>query len=147
MNISVTLSGIMVGASDLNDPEIATFNQKADSSSIYRLASVKSPDISFDELVRGDYSFGYLLEQQGVESIPSPSNTGPGTRKYLAGKYSYTTNAYRDRIDVIQIEVPISHRNSNSAREDFAQKLASAAAAFYRMHYGKMLMHSFDMNR
>ena len=123
----------MIANSDLNDPDI---NQHAENSSIKRLTAARAPDVSFDDLVRGDSSLGFQLVEEGVDSIPSPTNRGPGTSKYLAGKNSYTTKTYKDQIDVVQIEIPYMFRNSSSARQEFAQKLASAVADFYQDHYG-----------
>ena len=130
-------SGYLVYSSQLNSNDTDTFNKRGESSSIKRLAERRALErISFDRLVRGNVSLGDLMEIEGEESIPSSTNRSPGTRMYKAGKY--TAKQHRDDIDVIQVEVPRSDRLSNELRQAYAVKLAAAAAAFYRMHYGNI---------
>ena len=56
-------------------------NFSSDTTSIRRLAD--DVDISFEDLLRGDDSFGGILEQEGFESVPSPDKPGPDGNPYF----------------------------------------------------------------
>ena len=67
---------------------------------------ITSSDLEcYDAYLRGANSFGALLGQEGIRSIPSPSTRFPLKTKYFSG--GFITKIYgsgiRGRIDAIQV--------------------------------------------
>ena len=56
-------------------------NFEADETSIRHLASEVS--ISFEELLRGDQSFGGFIEDNGFVTVPAPDHPGPDGDSYF----------------------------------------------------------------
>ena len=124
-----------------NDLISGDLEDKANDSSIKLLAAEKSPDQSFVCLLRGNCSYGYAMQKEGLKAVPSPEMPSPGNNKsedYFAAKDSpITANVYSDRIDVIQNEFHSDTRLNRAARIAYAEKLARAIISFYKMHYGR----------
>ena len=68
--------GYLLTARQLDENDFSS-----DITSIRRLAD--DVDISFEVLLRGDDSFGGILEQEGFESVPSPDKPGPNGNSYF----------------------------------------------------------------
>ena len=134
------VSGYRISRSKLN--ATTGIEGFAGSSSLKCLAARRvSEAITFESLVRGDHSLGSFLEQEGVNSVPSPANIRPGTSKYFAGKYWFY-DQYRDLIDMVQVYAHKDNRDNALARQTFAENLANAVVAFYQEHYGNdILVH------
>ena len=66
----------------------------------------------FKELILGDRSLGYFMNQQGLQAVPSPQNKKPNKAKYYRGGYTAKKYGSRDRgdIDAIQMEFPTTFR-------------------------------------
>ena len=108
---------------------------EADASSIRSLAgSVEG--VSFENLLRGDQSLGYYLQQRGYTTVPSPANNGPDDGNYFSG--GYITKQYGSRdggtLDAIQVEMPSVVRNAEDAPA-FVEALAASVKLFMQ-HYG-----------
>lgn len=124
-------------------------DELADSSSIYAISKAH-PSIPFSELIRGEYSFGGLLQAQSVNAVPGnitrklrrdarefgyTRNNEPARSPYFNGGYltrrygtvkKGSTSGYDDNISSLQIETPgITVRNS-------ADIIAVAAPRFNR---------------
>ena len=67
------ISGNRLDNDDFND----------DMSSIRSLSTLSTS--SFEQLLRGNTSFGHFLEAEGYESVPSPTNSGPNGELYFSG--------------------------------------------------------------
>lgn len=99
----------------------------------------------FSNLLRGQRSFGYYMERQGLATTPSPEHRRPDL---ISGGY-YDGGAMVEHfgskfnggvIDAIQIELPARYRLANvggSNRERrTANAIAEAAVNFFRHTYG-----------
>ena len=104
--------------------------------SIRRLAERYST-IEFDTLLRGNVSFGALLEFYGFSAVPSPTNRGPGAENpYFNGGYLTREHGSLNggTIDAIQIESARSFRE-NSTRGRYARAISCAVRDFVCMYY------------
>ena len=66
----------------LNGTRLDENNFSPNITSIRRLAH--AVDIPFEDLLRGENSFGGMLEQEGYEAVPSPTNPGPDGNPFFA---------------------------------------------------------------
>ena len=105
--------------------------------SIRHLAEVVGAD--FEKLLRGEDSFGALLQLEGYDSVPSPQNPGPAGAKYFIGGYITQTHGSRDggTVDAIQIESPKTYRRSGE-REKYGKALARTIKAYMETHYSRL---------
>ena len=125
-------------------------NNLADSSSVYYLAK-RHPAVSFSEIIRGENSFGALLEKEGVVAVPSnkikklaynaelfgkDAKGNAKLRPYFTGGYctrQYGTVqkgnviGYDDSIISIQIETPgINIRNNDRLIKESSKQINNA---------------------
>jgi len=124
--------GYLIDAEDLDSDEPLA----ADHSSIRYLAQRQST-IEFDTLLRGNISFGALLELYGFSAVPSPMHRGPGAGNlYFRGGYLTRKHGSINTgtIDAIQIESARSFRE-NSTIGRYAKAVACAVHDYICMHY------------
>jgi len=108
----------------------------ANRSSIRALAE-RHPNDSFDALLRGNASFGALLERRGFTAVPSPTSRGPGAgNPYFNGGYLTREHGslHGGTIDAIQIESARPFRLSPT-RARYAKAVACAVHEFVCMYY------------
>ena len=125
--------GYRISGSRLNDPDDTAMDALVNDSSISNLATAHKASKRFSNLLRGSGSFGAMMEAYGLDSVPSPQNSGPGTGKYFSG--GYTTEHYKAELDVIQVEVHKYHRSCLTLRQEYAEQLAKAMVDFYDLYY------------
>ncbi len=93
--------------------------------------------ISFAELLRGDLSFGALMQKRGFPSVPSPKFPHAGEAKYFNGGYNTRRYGSRDGgvISGFQLECPgKSVRNSKKNRQAFAKAFVAAVMEYMKSH-------------
>ena len=102
------------------------------------------------ELIIGDHSFGGVLTQAlqqqqdvcDIQCIPSEAKPCPGKLGYYTGGHTTREHSKGRRVDTLQVELPLCVRTQESARREAATKaLASAMAAFQRLHYSAHPLH------
>lgn len=104
-------------------------------SSIRKLAD--DSKASFVELLRGDASFGALMQQRGFSSVPSPEFPHAGDAKYFNGGYNTRRYGSWDggKISGFQVECPRkSVRDTEKNRKAFAKAFASAVVEYLTLH-------------
>ena len=131
--------GYLLSKSQLNeDDEILEENNYAEFSSIRQLTLDNISALSFSELLRGDYSLGTLIAEEGYPALPSSDDEFPENNSYFTG--GYITQQYgsrnQDITDAIQIECNQDVRFNTTIRKDFAKKLAQNLVDYMEMHYG-----------
>ena len=131
--------GYLLTAEKLNEPD-ASLNSLA----VVRCTSIRelgrdSP-IPFSHLLRGPVSFGGLLQEEGVRSVPSPADPSPGGAPYWRGGYNtrqHGSQADGELISGIQLE---HHwpglRDTEENRRDYAAKAARVIRRFMLEHFG-----------
>lgn len=106
--------------------------------------------VSFDQLVRGDFSLGTLLASRGYRSVPSSSDLNQGTNSasayndYFTGGYTVeiygTKGSLPGAINAIQIECNMTGvRDSSANRATFSTNLIDALEQYFPKHVGMAL--------
>jgi len=131
--------GYLLSSSNLmlSDDQINT-SYYINKSSVKALAA-ETP-VNFPELIRGSKSLGTLLEERGIEAVPSSPQPNPGSgNSYFSGGYSTKRHGSRDggTISGVQIECHYTGIRSNTEyRKNFAEKLTEALDIYFREHFG-----------
>ena len=111
---------------------------------------------SFAKLIRGENSFGGLMEYYGVPlagndmlCVPSPSKPNPGgtfySGHYNLNRHTHLLDGFKDdytQISGIQLECNTEVRKYH--REDFSQTVALTLVDFFGLHYGMKLAGTPD---
>jgi len=106
--------------------------------------------VSFEELIRGSYSLGTLLDARGYPSVPSLALPNPGKdtsgadNDYFSGGYTVETygtmSPNTGTINAIQIESNYTGlRDTSSNRAAFAANLTDALDLYFPIHVGMKL--------
>jgi N-formylglutamate amidohydrolase len=106
--------------------------------------------VSFEELIRGSYSLGTLLDSRGYPSVPSLALPNPGKdtsgadNDYFSGGYTVETygtmSPNTGTINAIQIESNYTGvRDTSSNRAAFAADLTDALDFYFPIHVGMNL--------
>lgn len=107
-------------------------------SSIQTLVGDNLLSLTHAELLRGNLSFGSLLDDQGYPSIPSTDDQYPfDGDPYFSGGYNTRRHGSLDggAIDGIQVECNQTIRFNESLRQTFADSIAQTIIAFLDYHY------------
>ncbi len=128
------------------DDELLDLDSFVEYTSIRSLVNSNLNRLSFSQLIRGDDSFGSLLEQMGYPAVPSPAIPFPGRDEpYFSGGYNITRHGSSQggTIDGIQIELDEELRRDMSKRDKLVSDLAYIIVKFLRIHY----FRDFDFDR
>ncbi|HSG09079.1 MAG TPA: Ig-like domain-containing protein [Longimicrobiales bacterium] len=130
--------GYLLSAATLDlDDETVDAGGYAALSSIRALAAT-SPH-PFSRLLRGDRSFGALLAEQGVPSVPSPAAPSPGEAEYFSGGYNTDRHGslHGGTVSGIQMELHSPGiRDTEENRRAFGVGLARAVEGYMLAHWG-----------
>lgn len=116
----------------LKDSELEGLKDKT---SIRQLAD--DSKVPFVELLRGDSSFGGLMQQRGFSTVPSPKFPHAGEGKYFNGGYNTRRYGSRDggKISGFQVECPRRGvRDTEKNRKAFAEAFAEALVEYLNLH-------------
>lgn len=124
--------GYLISGTDLDSSKPVLANHTS-----VRYLAARQSSIEFDSLLRGNVSFGALLELYGFSAVPSPMYRGPGAGSpYYSGAYltrrhgSVTTGT----IDAIQVESARPFRE-NATIGRYSKALACALRDYICMYY------------
>jgi len=130
--------GYQLSTSELNlsDSEIDKRNLAAESG-IYNLSKTVSAKLSFSQILRGDNSFGTLLEANGIPCIPTKLNPSPGTTAYFSGGYITKSSGSGSggTVDAIQLETNYDCRKDSKVRKNTAEQLCKTTELFFKLNY------------
>ncbi len=131
--------GYLLSKSDLQEND-NFLNEEAtiSKSSIKNLVENNLGIHTHAELIRGENSFGQLIEQKEVNAVPSLNDPFPmDDESYFTGGYNTRTYGSRDggSIDGIQIECHQDVRFEDIPRKEFADSLALVIIDFLETHY------------
>ena len=122
---------------DLTDEELNTIDFK-NKSSIKVLADSSSH--SFISILRGETSFGSIMDSLGYECVPSVNSLGPAGSRYFSGGYITARHGSSEEgiISAIQIELPEPEiRDTEENWSRYASAFATAVSRYYELHLGK----------
>ncbi len=119
--------GYLISGSNLDSG-----NFEQGDTSIVNLGDITS--VEFDQLLRGENSFGDLLGQEGYWSVPSPTDPGPDGESYFSGGYITQRFGSRDGgpTDCIQIESPRVFREDS---ENYMNAIARVVGDYLDAHH------------
>ena len=90
--------------------------------------------------MRGDNSFGALMDSLNYKSVPSVNDPGPMGSRYFSGGYNTARHGSRGggSISAIQIEAPRPGIRDNPVSwSKFAQSFTIAVDEYYFRHLGR----------
>ena len=122
---------------DLTDEELNTIDFK-NKSSIKVL--VDSSSHSFINILRGETSFGSIMDSLGYECVPSVNALGPAGSRYFSGGYITARHGSSEEgiISAIQIELPEPEiRDTEENWSRYASAFATAVSEYFELHLGK----------
>lgn len=132
--------GYLLSKSELqqNDDQLNTMLM-VEESSIRTLVDDNLLGLSHAALLRGEESFGSLMDLKGFPSVPSSADSFPlEGEAYFSGGYNTQRHGSRDdagTIDAIQIELNQDIRFDATNRAMLIDSLALTALEFYNYHY------------
>lgn len=116
-------------------------------SSVRALANSNVQNITHSDLLRGEHSFGSLMDNKGFPSVPSSSDSFPLTGEpYFTGGYNTQRHGSRDdndEIDAIQIEFNQDIRFDSAIRETLIDSLAATSIEYINYHYNDQFIDNF----
>jgi hypothetical protein len=124
---------------DLPDEELIT-NAFKNKSSIRVLAD--SSTYTFINILRGETSFGTILDSLGYACVPSVNDLGPAGSRYFSGGYITARHGSRDGgiISAVQVELPQPGiRDTEEDWSSYASAFATAVGAYYGHHLGRSI--------
>ncbi len=125
--------GYLISNSQLkkSDKDLAALQQSSS------LRFLKKPnEASFIEVLKGETSFGGLMQQHGFTSVPSPEHPDPGGGKFFSGGYNTRRYCLQQdgRFFGFQLECPNKVRNSETNRKSFSDAFVHAVIEYLRLH-------------
>ena len=97
----------------------------------------KSP-YSFSQLIRGNVSFGSMLEKRGWEVVPSPSKPEPDDENFFSGGYNTAVHGATEKYNFngLQIETHWDGlRDTDENMQRFCHDLAKVIIEYLKLHY------------
>ena len=100
----------------------------------------RTTTIPFSRVLRGPTSFGGLLAEEDVPSVPSPADPGPGAAPYFRGGYNTRLHGSVGDGEVIS-GIQLEHhyagiRDTEENRRAYAVKVARVIREFMLEHFG-----------
>lgn len=92
----------------------------------------KRAGLSSSHVIRGDLSFGVLLQKNGIASVPSPAIPNPDGNPYFSGGYNLEQHSVFSGQQAwgIQVELPTGIREDYARRRAFATAFVKSALGF-----------------
>ena len=128
---------IKAEALDLSDEELNTAAFK-DQSSIRALAD--SSAYEFVNILRGETSFGTIIDGLGYACVPSINDISPAGSRYFSGGYITARHGSLEGgiISSIQVELPQPGiRDTAENWSEYASAFARAVGTYYEYHLGQ----------
>ena len=140
--------GYLLSKSELqqNDDQLNTL-MTVEESSIRTLAGDNQLGLTHAALLRGEESFGSLMDMKGFPSVPSSTDPFPlEGEAYFSGGYNTQRHGSRDdegAIDAIQIELNRDIRFDAANRAMLIDSIALTALEFYNYHYNDQFIGNY----
>ena len=140
--------GYLLSKNELQLPDTTlNTNTYIEESSIRALIGLNIQNFSHSELLRGQYSFGTIMDHKGFPCVPSSSDPFPqGSEPYFNGGYNTQRHGSRDNngeIDGIQIEMNQGIRFDSIIREILIDSLASSINKYIDYHYNNQYINNY----
>ncbi len=140
--------GYLLSSNELqfSDSDLNT-NTYIEESSIRTLVGSNIQNLSHSDLLRGQYSFGTLMDNKGFPCVPSSSDPYPQTGElYFDGGYNTQRHGSRDNngeIDAIQMEFNQDIRFDSAVRETLIDSLTATSIEYLNFHYNGQFIDNY----
>lgn len=107
-------------------------------SSLRHLINANLDSLTYTELIRGEKSFGTMLENSGYACVPSSAHPYPleGEPIFSGG---FNTNKHSSvsggKVDGIQVEIDLELRKDPARRKELGKALAGVLTEYIKAHY------------
>ena len=130
--------GYLLSGSELDKTDAELNNSSyQNKSSINKLVEISSEN--FVQVLRGENSFGNILDDLGYKCLPSLNDPSPMGMRYFSGGYNtskYGSNGNGGKISSIQLELPLPDVRENSTQwNSFGEALSTALEKYFKKHY------------
>ena len=132
--LGYNMSGSTLRSSD----NVLNQSGNVNNSSIKYLSAHNLGNITHAALIRGTKAMGTLLQNAGYASVPSMQDPAPASiDDYFSGGYIVERWGSSDSgtVDAIQIETPLSFRDTEAHKKMFADSLAIIIKRYLDYHY------------
>lgn len=128
----------------ISKSELQTTDDNINSSDLVNESSIRAltldnaQSMTHAELLRGEFSFGTIMNDKGFPSVPSRSDRSPeNDEAYFSGGYNTRAHGSRngEAIDAIQLELNQSIRFDEDIRDELIDSLVSSVIEFIDHHY------------
>ena len=131
--------GYLISSEELQlDDDMLDYETFVEYSSIRSLVNDNVNGLSYSQLIRGNTSFGSLLENLGYPTVPSHGIPYPDAGEpFFSGGYNIMRHGSSQggTIDGIQIELDEDLRRELSKRDKLISDLSTVLIDFLRIHY------------
>lgn len=139
--------GYLLNSQQLAAPEEVINSTLIEFSSIRKLVNENIQTLTHSELLRGESSFGTLLNNKGFPSVPSSSDPFPKTGEpYFTGGYNTDRHGSKNNdgaIDAIQIELNQDVRFNESTRNILTDSLSQIILNYIDLHYLDLFLEEY----
>ena len=124
----------------LEEGDLALSDAKLDQDGLETKSSIRqlslNSTLEFSELLRGNESYGGLLEKHGLSSLPSPTEPSASVTTYIETDRTVTDHGseIHGMVDAIQVAFPVSSIDG-VALEETSETFANTTADFLEKHY------------
>lgn len=133
----------------LSDTELDT-DILIEKNSIRTLVGDNIQNLSHSELLRGEYSFGSIMDDRGFPSVPSLSDPFPNADEpYFIGGYNIQRHgsiSNNGLIDAIQLELNSEIRFDSDLRELLITSLRASTNDYITLHYDNQYLSVNDVD-
>ena len=134
-----TWLGYLLNKDELQLSDIELDNENYQNKSSIKTLSIISPE-NFIDVLRGNNSFGSILDSLGYKSVPSVNDPSTNGTHYYSGGYNTKTHGSAisgSPISSIQLELPKPGIRENSLqRKNYSESLVITLQKYFKIHYG-----------
>ena len=134
-----TWLGYLLNKDELQLSDIELDNENYQNKSSIKTLSIISPE-NFIDVLRGNNSFGSILDSLGYKSVPSVNDPSTNGTHYFSGGYNTKTHGSAisgSPISSIQLELPKPGIRENSLqRKNYSESLVITLQKYFKIHYG-----------
>ena len=134
-----TWLGYLLNKDELELSDIELDNENYQNKSSIKTLSIISPE-NFIDVLRGNNSFGSILDSLGYKSVPSVNDPSTNGTHYYSGGYNTKTHGSAisgSPISSIQLELPKPGIRENSLqRKNYSESLVITLQKYFKIHYG-----------
>lgn len=143
----IELGYLLTGMELQQTDNYLNINPGSQDTSIRTLVTTNLQNHTHAQLIRGTSSFGDMLENRGLHTVPSSSDPAPqGTEPYFNGGYNIRRHGSSNNvstISAIQIELNSDLRFNSAIRPALVDSLALSMLDYHSVHYNNQFTNQY----